>query len=317
MAFLSLRKEATFDATDGEGRIVHPLTGECFALDRVATLILQASLDTSSREEALAFLRLRVEASDQQLEASLDTMRRHLLILDLLGTEGERLSVISSFPQRGFNEAPGIANSWVSERVHTQGYSQRNNLDWEVFLTGTITNTSLPNLSARQRVYALWKTATTLLIFFSPLCATWLFRCLSLSQQAQRVQAHQWRTLCTTLATLRRSGCIEWSEKERETLVRFARRELVYCQCLTRLLAPLARCLVRSVAFTRYLRALGLDAHLIIGRERFDIPKDFALHAWVELAGQVVNDSEELQSGYAVLYRVPAKPAAEVSLPEI
>jgi hypothetical protein len=316
-AFLALRKDAIFNATDGEGRLFHVLTGECFALDRIATILLQASLEASSKEEVLALLHLQLEASNQQLEEGLDTMRRQLFAWNLLALEGECLSAVSSFPHKSDHKAYRVADGWCSECVAFQKYPQGDRLDWEVFLTGVRQNTPLPHLSPGQRLYAFWKTFTLLLLFLSSQCATVLCRFVCLPHQIPRVQAHQWRMLCTALATPLGSGSAVWLEEKRETQVRAARRELVYCQCLTRVMAPSARCLVRSVAFTRYLRALGLDAHLVIGRERFDVPEDVAFHAWVELAGQVVNDMEELQTGYAVFYRVPAEPAPGTFLPEI
>jgi Transglutaminase-like superfamily len=74
---------------------------------------------------------------------------------------------------------------------------------------------------------------------------------------------------------------------------------------VVRLLAPNAMCLVRSLAFCAYLRAAGLSAQLMVGRERFCLSEDDAFHAWVELAGRVVNDHDEVQTGYALLHRVP------------
>jgi hypothetical protein len=46
MVFLLLRKEAIFNATGRERRILYVLTKVCFALDRIATMILQAGFDT-------------------------------------------------------------------------------------------------------------------------------------------------------------------------------------------------------------------------------------------------------------------------------
>ena len=44
---------------------------------------------------------------------------------------------------------------------------------------------------------------------------------------------------------------------------------------------------------------------LFVGRECFCLSEDDAFHAWVELASHVVNDHEELQTGYTIMHRVP------------
>jgi hypothetical protein len=46
-------------------------------------------------------------------------------------------------------------------------------------------------------------------------------------------------------------------------------------------------CLQRSVCTTRLLRVYGIQARTVIGYRR----APFLSHAWVEVAGQVVNDS--------------------------
>ncbi len=92
---------------------------------------------------------------------------------------------------------------------------------------------------------------------------------------------------------------------ERERAARLARRELVFCQMLVRTLAPTGVCLIRSIAFCTYLRALGLPAKVVIGRACFDLSGHYPFHAWVELAEWVVNDHAELQSGYDILQRIP------------
>jgi hypothetical protein len=60
------------------------------------------------------------------------------------------------------------------------------------------------------------------------------------------------------------------------------------------------RCLQRSVAATRLLRSFGVPAELIIGYR----PKPFLSHAWVEVSGHVVNDSQALAERLTVLDRI-------------
>jgi hypothetical protein len=59
-------------------------------------------------------------------------------------------------------------------------------------------------------------------------------------------------------------------------------------------------CLQKSAAVALMLRRLGVDADLVIGCRA--IP--FASHAWVEVGRDVVNDSTEVLSLYAVLDRL-------------
>jgi hypothetical protein len=62
---------------------------------------------------------------------------------------------------------------------------------------------------------------------------------------------------------------------------------------------------VRSIALYAYLMAIGLPAQLVIGRPQFSLSDSFGFHAWVEITGTVINDFEELTTGYATLQRVP------------
>lgn len=61
-----------------------------------------------------------------------------------------------------------------------------------------------------------------------------------------------------------------------------------------------ARCLQRSVMLVRLLRRAGIPAELVIGYR----PTPFFSHAWVELAGRVLNDSPAYARRLAVLHRV-------------
>lgn len=60
------------------------------------------------------------------------------------------------------------------------------------------------------------------------------------------------------------------------------------------------RCLQRSVVVTYLLRWHGVRAELVIGHRRLPLES----HAWVEVAGQVVNDRPQYQKFYTVLDRV-------------
>jgi len=56
---------------------------------------------------------------------------------------------------------------------------------------------------------------------------------------------------------------------DREWQRAFAARELPWCMTLVRLVEPDGQCLPRSVAFCAYLRALGCDARLVLGKAKF------------------------------------------------
>jgi transglutaminase superfamily protein len=61
-----------------------------------------------------------------------------------------------------------------------------------------------------------------------------------------------------------------------------------------------AACLQRSAVATWLLRRNGIAAQLVIGCR----PLPFESHAWVEVAGQVVNDRPQYQRAFTVLDRV-------------
>ena len=58
-------------------------------------------------------------------------------------------------------------------------------------------------------------------------------------------------------------------------------------------------CLQRSAATAYLLKRLGAPAELVIGAQQFP----FKAHAWVEVAGRVVNDKSYVTEMYAVLDR--------------
>lgn len=61
-----------------------------------------------------------------------------------------------------------------------------------------------------------------------------------------------------------------------------------------------AACLQRSAVATRLLRRRGWPAELVIGYR----PTPFESHAWVEVAGVIVNDRPQYQKFFAVLERI-------------
>jgi hypothetical protein len=58
-------------------------------------------------------------------------------------------------------------------------------------------------------------------------------------------------------------------------------------------------CLQRSVVTARVLRAMGIQADVVIGYR----PNPFFSHAWVEVDGRVVNDSPAYQTRLQLLDR--------------
>jgi hypothetical protein len=59
------------------------------------------------------------------------------------------------------------------------------------------------------------------------------------------------------------------------------------------------RCLERSAAATCLLKRHGIAAQMVLGAEQLP----FRAHAWVEVAGEVVNDKPYVEEMYAVLDR--------------
>ena len=59
------------------------------------------------------------------------------------------------------------------------------------------------------------------------------------------------------------------------------------------------RCLQCSAAATRLLRKEGHAAEMVIGAQ----PCPFRLHAWVEVAGRIVNDKPYISTMYTILER--------------
>lgn len=60
------------------------------------------------------------------------------------------------------------------------------------------------------------------------------------------------------------------------------------------------KCLVRSATITMMLRRFGVAAELIIGCTKLP----FLAHAWVEVNGKVIADSESVKTTYALVDRI-------------
>jgi hypothetical protein len=82
-----------------------------------------------------------------------------------------------------------------------------------------------------------------------------------------------------------------------------ARVEAAICEAV-RSVAPFywkpVRCLQRSIVTARLMRGHGIRAEVVIGYR----PAPFFSHAWVEVAGRVVNDSPIYQVRLQVLERL-------------
>jgi Transglutaminase-like superfamily len=295
VGFIHLASDVLFDATNEEGQLLHTATGTCLALDPLATLFLQIALNQESKASTLAALGTRVEATDAQLEEALASVLDHLLTLGFLSTipsaaswttEARPLPVFAADVLTVPNQPP---------------LSRQSRVDWEFFLTGRVVNSPLPRVSLLKKGDAFWKTGTLVLSMGSTHLLATLCDLLGWHMRAQQIRQHEWELLAQRLSRMGGS----WSDMEADLLWRLARRELVWCQMLVRSLAPTGVCLVRSIAFCTYLRALGLPAILVIARACFDLSGHAPFHAWVELAGFVVNDHAELQSGYRVIQRLP------------
>jgi len=295
VGFISLAWGVLFDTTDGEGQLLHTGTGTCLTLDPLATLILQVALSSETKAHALAVLVAHVDATHEQLEEGLQSVLDQLLVLRFLSTTPSTDVCMEEAGHVPFFSAQGMNPSLQSL------VGRQDQIDWEFFLTGRLMNDPLPSFSLFRRGYAFWRTGNVLLLVgYSHLVAS-LCDLLRRSEQARQMRQHEWEMLSLALSRLKS----HWSNLEADLLWRLARRELVFCQMLVRFLAPTGVCLVRSIAFCTYLRALGLPAKVVIGRACFDLSSDYPFHAWTELVRLVVNDHAELQSGYVVLQRFP------------
>lgn len=293
MGYIHLAAGVVFDTTNEEGHLLHTATGTCVDLDPLATLFLQTALEAETKVHSLAALASRVDATQEQLEEALTAVLNRLLTHRFLSTTASCAG--------GREKASQVPFRAEKAMTLTPRLSKDAHINWEFFLTGQMVNSPLPRFSFSRRGYACWKTGTILLFLgHAHLVASW-FEALRQPKRAERVRQRAWEALTQRLSPLPSHP----SKVDADCAVRVARRELVFCQMFVRLFAPTAVCLVRSIAFCAYLRALGLPATVVIGRARFDLSSAYSFHAWTELAGQVVNDHAELQSGYAVVSVFP------------
>ena len=300
MAWIALAPGVVFDVRDEEGCLIHILSGYAYALDPLTTALLQAALTAQNMVDAIVSLREVVEADDQQLAEGFHILLKQLEELKLIHTDQKDGSLFPHSSRKAREPIP-------PEHLHPALLPPRkcslpkNALFQHFFLTGDLTQHPLPQISWWQRGWAIWRLLGLLLTL-----GYYRVRASLGRHQAQWVShagEQAWGSLGHTLSSINRYAL----GYEAEVLHHMARQELVYCQLVVRLLAPTALCLVRSVACCTYLRALGFPAQVVIGRSRFDLSEHrFAFHAWTEVAGIIVNDHAELQSGYTTIQRLPA-----------
>lgn len=297
MGSITLAPGVVFDVIDGEGCLICLVSGDAYALDPLPTMLLQVGLTSENLEGALVSVCSRIDADEQHVAEGFHLLYQQMLDLNLIDQQDVR-----PLPSREA-KGPALPRQYMTY-TPAQLISSNDALFQEFFLTGQLTHSPLPQISWWKRMLAIWHVMKLLIALgqfsFKP----------RLLYQRKRAQAERqaWSYLHQTLS---RIGSHRINQ-ESEVLARLARRELVYCQLVVRLLAPLAHCLMRSAAFCTYLRSLGLPAQLVIGRPLFHQYDDrFAFHAWTELAGRVVNDHAELQNGYSVIQRLPLYEEAE------
>lgn len=318
MGFICLHRAVSFHPGDnGEATLVRSTDGATLSLNCSATLLLQAAFSSETPEQALRSVGSQVDASAeviaQALTSALDALKTQGWIEDVLHPASPTSFIpaerVSCSPQEnGDNEMEEEEIREVrSSRAPTHGEPLENwDGSWEIFLDGRLQHAPLPAFSWQERGRACLRTTMTLLSV-GGLC---LLASLStpLPGMAKALRASAWQRLSQSLLPLRQTHTVYRQALSPATCVRLARRELVLCRLLAHLLPP-SLCLEQSLACCCYLRTLGLPTHVVIGQSRFGKVERFAFHAWVELEGRVINDLEELQTGYQVLQRLP--PSAE------
>jgi hypothetical protein len=65
-------------------------------------------------------------------------------------------------------------------------------------------------------------------------------------------------------------------------------------------------CVPQSLTVHAVLRRLGYESRIVIGAKS---PAEFMAHAWVEVAGEPVGETTDVQSDFAVLLRLPRESA--------
>ena len=143
MGWLCLMEGIVFDVIDEDSYLLNTVTGECLALDPIATLLLQASLQCSTQADALEYLHTYIDASDEELEEGLQSLIQSLIPAGFISLEQSALSPSLIPPAQLQNkpgQAPLQAGSADTIRSQQQGRKQPPGVDWEVFLTGALIN---------------------------------------------------------------------------------------------------------------------------------------------------------------------------------
>ena len=78
MSLLQLADHAVFDDTDGAGVILDTRKGVYLSLNSVATLMLRAGMRSSTLNEAIGYLRERIDAPDETLDAGIRALSAQL-----------------------------------------------------------------------------------------------------------------------------------------------------------------------------------------------------------------------------------------------
>jgi coenzyme PQQ synthesis protein D (PqqD) len=78
VALLRLADHAVFDDIDGAGVILDTRQGVYLSLNSVATLMLHAGLRFSTLDEAIGYLRERIDAPDETLDAGIRALSAQL-----------------------------------------------------------------------------------------------------------------------------------------------------------------------------------------------------------------------------------------------
>jgi hypothetical protein len=152
--------------------------------------------------------------------------------------------------------------------------------DWEFLLWDTDPTPSPSRVPVAPRLVAAARTARGLRV----------------------LRRHGWGTAQCYLRDLRPAAEAR-AELTPRMALRLARREVLPCHLVLRLVEPNALCLPRSFALVTYLSTFGLPAEVVVARQRSSIGRRFAFHAWAELHGEVLGDIPGVTVGYTALQR--------------
>jgi hypothetical protein len=297
MALIHLTTHTAFDQTDGAGVLLDGRSGAYLELDACQSLMLAALLTSPSWSEAVARLSEETEAGEAELAQALTHFLCQLVAQGLVQMTdgrptGEHDTSDPPAPSlHAWEDAQDTASAEtgnahpVSRSTSSSAPVWEKNADpsWEFFVTGEMELPPLPGVSLGRRLSAISQGVRILLLYRRFSGGPWLLhvdRALEGIRARQPLSPDPW------------------------TQLRLARREILFSQVATRLFTPRGRCIPRSLALCAYLRCLGLPARFVIGRARFSFDAH-EFHAWTEVAGWAVNETDELVSGYSLLLRVP------------